>query len=105
MRSVLALHNCSKSLLPNLDQVLLHLSLIRIPDILLTLPQRLDLEVEFLPTLDMQAFYPSLAHNYDNYTHHDPLIDRSCRRVVAVSVQISVANGNCLSHVFSLLDR
>ena len=97
--SVPGLHNYNKSVVLGLYQALLHLGLGCAPGTHLAFPQRLGPEAAFLPAPCMQVFCPSLIHNFDNCTHHDPQIDKICRRVVAMYVRIFAANGNCLLYV------
>ena len=103
--NVLVLRNYSKELSLNLSQVLLLLSLVSVPHILCTLHLHLDPEDEFLFASDMQVFFPSLTHSYDNYSHHGLPIYRSCKIIVAMSIQIFVVSGNCLLIIFLVLDR
>lgn len=103
--SVLVLHNCRKSTILNLYQVLLHLGLLCTPEILFAPSPWSSNGATFQSETYMWYFYPSSIHSSYKYAHHALLTYKSCRTIVAVFVETSIANDSYLWHVFLLPSR
>ena len=103
--NVLALRNCNISVVHNLFLVLLHLNLIHAPGIWFTPFLHSGQGATFQPEPCRQEFYPSSIHSSCKYAYHVIPTYKSCRIVVAVLVNTSIASDSYPWHVFWLPDR
>lgn len=98
----LVLHDCSRSIVLDLWQVFLCLDIVHVPRILSASSLHYVQGAVFLPKPYRQEFYPPSIHNSCNYAHHSLPAYKSCKTVVAVSIQSSIENDSYMWHVFLL---